>query len=854
MRSCESYKKCGDYRNAVDLLFKNKKYRECIMVMKEYEEERKAPRRKLQPPRSTLSIERIVKEAADTCIRKNEMSLLKGYLSELPFDKQLDYVKKKPGCEEIALEILTDNGRAEEAAEIYMRKKKFLKAASCSKVEATKGVCFLEQARLIHSTAANDDEGISEKDKDSVLHYLQEAVQCLKNDPVNLADCHLMTGFITDNLQDLQCATELYTKCGNYVGALICQKHLWERGELASDIIVESLSKMLYLIGRKSSEKMKMLQVYFGIEKVALNDGDLHFRVNDTKLRLHFSWMLCQKSQHKDLQKHFESQNEKEGNLCIISATFPIANAIVDKLMDLYERELQSNAICFHFLQRVPHQDCQLKHGFPNFNTIQGRCNAYSAILQMHGLLRERMAAILKHDKLREHVKEFKSLTRFNEKIMVETCHSFYMDLMCFTQYLSKDQCSGMHLAKSLPAMHFVKDQIMWCIEKMWKDAGDERRYSDMNLFLEVFTMSSYAGVRFVQYEVDNIRKEIKQRYIHQELPPKWEMALFNSRESIYETFHTLFMDSREWMHDEGDLIEFLHVLLRRGFALVLRNDVPLPTVTNSLMLLELCLSLCLISLCHTNQNAEIYIPEYYLEGIEFWSGSYGSCFKSKYTAFDSIQYVSSSKGSSLAKSLALFILKLVSRQKFRRLDLFGQAFGNTESLQGDPKYRANAERFLIFVLVLLSNHRLYSEDSSSAKPIISQLRKYDRKKRQAPGFILDALNSASRINAPEDPITVVNMILQQSKRALLRLNWEVVCKRYIPEVADEEKAKTETSPHNEEKIPNMDSKIPVVVHRPQDGVMVLSEDDAINSKHNSTAVDQNESRNYFHQSSKGLI
>jgi len=69
-------------------------------------------------------------------------------------------------------------------------------------------------------------------------------------------------------------------------------------------------------------------------------------------------------------------------------------------------REVKDLYVCLQSLQGVAHENCQLQHGSPSFNTIQRRCNAYFAILQIHGLLRERMAAILKHDKLREHVKE----------------------------------------------------------------------------------------------------------------------------------------------------------------------------------------------------------------------------------------------------------------------------------------------------------------------------------------------------------------------------------------------------------------------------------------------------------------
>ena len=856
LRACESYKKCGDYRYAADILYKDEKYRECIAVMKEYEKERSVSRKRLQPPRSTLSIERIVKEAADMCVKRKDMSLLKEYLSELPVEKQLDYVKKKPGCEEIALEILIDNDRAEEAAEIYMRKGKFLKAASCSELYATKGACFLEQARLIYSIGPNEDEVVSEEVKESILHYVNKSLLYLKSDSLDLADCRLMIGVITDSLQDLKCAADIYSKLGNYVGALLCQKHLWEMGEIASDVLVESLSKMLLLIGRISSNKMKMLQAHFGIEKAATIDGDVYFRINEAKSQLHLGWLLCSDAHIRELWRHFENQSEEEGNFFIISATFPIANSIVARLMDIYETELQSNDICLQFFQGVMHNNCQLQHGFPSYKTVQSRCNAYSAILQIHGLLRKRMTEILKHSKLREHVKQFESLTRFNEDIMLNTCHSFYMDLIFFTQYLSRDQCSGMHLVKSLPEMQIVKDQIQWCIEKMWRDAGDEKRFSDTDLFLEIFTMSSYAGIRFVQYVVDNIHDEIKQRYRYLTFPPMNELAFKNKEEIRYETFHMMFMDSRLWMHDEGDLIEFLHAVLRRGLGLVLNRDVPLPSVTNSLLLLEYSISLCLISLSRTNRNADINLPEFYIEGIQFWSGSYESSFKSNYSALASVQYVSFYRGKNRVKKLMIFMLDLLTGKKYPRFDLFHQCLNDTNCLQRDPIYRANVERFLILVLVLLSNHRLYSDDPSSARPLVMQLRKYDSMKRQAPGFILNALNSAARINSPKDAVKVMERLLMQSNRLLVTCNWRTIRKAYMLVVEKDEKPKRVVKFQTEEKPPRFATKEPTIVQHEEDDSLVLQEKESedSNPQPKSDLGAQDEDDNYFLQESEGLI
>ena len=818
--------------------------------MKEFGQLRRFSHRRFQPPRSTLNIEGIVKEAADICVKRRDFTLLKEYMGELAIEKRLDYLRKKPGCEDVALEILIEIGRAEEAAEMYMRKGNYLKAASCTKVEVTKGICFLEQARML---SIEEAAGPVQSSDHPALHYVLQAIPCLQNDAGNLADCYYMMWVVTGAVQWVNHAVKEFTKCGNYVGLLLSNNILWNQGVLTSDVIVESLAKMLHQIGRRSAETVKMLQVYFGIEKETTKDGDVFFRINVAKLRLHFEWLGCGDIPWTDVRRHFDNHEEEEGNCCILSTALPIADKIVQKLRDVYNTELEKTEICYQFLQIVPHENCRLRHVFPNADTIQDRCNAYFAVMQMHGLLRERMAPIMKEKRLAARARWFESLTGNSDAIMIDTCHSFYHEVIGFTRYLNTKDCRGVQLASSLPEMTFVKNQITWCITKIWEAAGEYGRYSDVNLFLEVFTLSAYAGQHFFQIEVDNIRQEIKERYKSLKEPPKYELGLYNKREFRFETFHTMFMDSKQWLHDEGCLIESIHVLLRRGLFMVLRKDVPLPSLAHSVTLIEFCLSLCLVSLSRTNRNFEIYMPEFYMESIQFWSGSYQSFFNGKYSALESIDYVAFIRGNSMVKSLMVVIVELVSATKFRNFNLFQEAFANTDLLKQDASHRATSERFLILVLVILSNHRLFSDNPLSARPLINQLRKYASMNRQAPGFLLGALISASRVNTPEDAMTVVGKILKQSGRDLSKWTWKTLHNDYFTtRIAEEEKPKVIPKPQREEKeVLHSKAEVkPTVLQRPKDDKMPLQEsreaDNSFDTDIDLNADAHDEKNNYF--------
>lgn len=815
-------------------------------MMKLYEKKRLVSTGRLQPPRSTLSIEAIVKEAADGCVRKRNFSLLKEYLSELPMEAQLDYLRKKPGCEDMALEVLIQAGREEEAAEIYMHKENYLKAASCSKVDRTKGVCYLEHARLMWS----NEDTMAEKE-DSIVQFLEQAIPYLKEDPANLADCFFMLGHFKKNLQYMIDAKDQFEQCNNFVGALLCCNRLWQEGELTSDIIVAYVAKTLRQLGLKSSQTMKQLQFFFGIEKVLMNNADVFFRINKAKLRLHSDWLKCSNSK---LQKYFQKNEEEDGNYCILGAAFPIADEIIKALMQTYKEQLDNTAVCYDFLQQVPHQYCKLQHMVPNAELIKERLNAYFAIIQLHGMLRQHMAPIMRMKTLAAKAREFPSLIMCNIDLMTDTCNSFYQDLTGFTRYLSQNDITGMQLSKLLPDMSYVKDQIIWCLQQMWNRAGEDGKFSDVNLFLKVYNLSVYTSSSYVQDEVDSIMDEIKERYKHDKGPRKDEVGIYNSKEKRYETFHTIFMEGKQWMHEEGWLVESFHSLLRKGMGTVLKRDVPLPSLANSVILLEFCLSQCLLALSRLNRNSIVCMPEFYVEGIQFHSETYKSCFGADYSALENIFYINFYRERSQVQLFVSIIQDLISGVRYRAFDLFQEAFQNVASLKHDTGHRADAERFLILVLVLLSNHRIFSNDPASARPVLDQLRKHARPNMEVPGFLFKALDSASRINSPEDAKLVVGKILVQSGQKMCSLNWEKVHKHYIPRGRKHMKPQVAPRFQKEEKGPE-----PVVLQRTKNDAVPFEEAPKIDGKPNDVDVivvqsedETNGDDNYFAATTEG--
>ena len=789
MKASECYEKVGDYRSATDILYKNERFRECISVFKRYEAQRSSGHRRfLQPPRSTLNPEKVVKEAAEICIKKRDFESLKGFLTELPLEKQLEYLKRKRGCEDVALEVLVENGRAEDAARIYMNKGKYLKAASCTKDDKTKGICLLEHARQLYL----DNSGQVELERGSiqvntVVHYLKNSIPLLATDHANLADAYFLIGTITDDTKSIVEATKSYRKAFIAIGALICDQILLDKGEIDTAEIFETLSRT-YQQGGNLVASMKnavMLQRFFGIEKVT-EKGDIHYRINDQKLLYRLQMLKTSDVEGSDLKTHFDNLDENTGNALITRSILQLTDEVATRLMEVYTAELNRSTICQGYLRGIKHDNCTLLHQIPNEELAQKKFNAYFCIMQLQAPVRQFAKMIQKNNILTEDVMRFKSLQSCRESgtEMIDTCNAFYTDLIEYTRYLKRTEFQGLQLARSLPQMSYVKDQILWCIGALWERADEEGRYGDVNLFLKVFHISSFVGLSFVQDQIDAMKEGLLGRYGGLRSAPGNEACVFERKQfgTDYHTFHTIFNDSKLWLHDEGALIESIHHLLRRAIPVTLgrSKNIPPPSLTNMVMLLEFNISLCIVSLSrtHKSRNAGIYMPSFYIEGLQFWSGIYDDCNRTKYAAIDSIKYVDLWDGHKLVINLIKVAINLILKKKFEKLDMFREAFG-----AGGILLQAS-ERFLVLVLVLLTNYNLYSlnNDATIANEFVVQLKRFAEQSKHIPGRLPQALQLAANIKKPEDAYRVLKFILEDSGNEVVYCTWKSFLNMQFPQ------------------------------------------------------------------------
>ena len=778
------------------MLYRNERYGECICMMKKFQEQWKTDERLIKPPRSTLSIEKIVMVAADNCIKRMDTTQLKEYLSELPTAKQLDYVRKKPGCKEVAIDILMRAGRNEEVAEIYFHEEEYLKAADCTKTMKTKGLCYLEQAQLLYN---NKDGKTAISADDSVLHWVELAIPLLKEYPAGLADCYILKSRTTECLDYINDARTAFIISNNHIAVFFCDYQLWSNDRLCSDVIMGSLSKMLHHIGRTPNEMMKLLHTLLGIEKVVINNADEFFRINEPRFKFHLSWLNCEEI--AAIRDHFQERNAKAGNACILRTIFALADEVIKKLVEIFETELQRNEICYNFLQGIHHENCPLRHYIPDAKAMQLRFNALFSTLQMQGMLRERKASILKDKYLNAEAMRFAAFTMYKNRDMTDTCHSFYLELTYSTRYLTKVNFTGVQLAKSLPEMNHVKGQIQWCINEMWKAAGEEGRLGDFNLFLKIFTLSVYAGIKLVQYEVDKMQEDIQKRYKFMK-PPSSKLSVCSFPQGNYETLHSIFMRGKNLMHKSGNLVGSMHHLLRRVFPLVESKDVQPMTLANFLQLLEFSLYLCLVSLSNANIRSAVLVPEFYAEGAEFWSETYTSCFHGEFSAVNCAQKVPPNM-KPLVKQLVNRILSFVKDccTDEKNYDPYQMAFAETNSLMYDARQRATAERFLILLLVLMCNLPTYSEINISKLPICSKLQECAKNIGEFHGSLMKSIRSASQIRHLKDARRCLKEILERSNQKLIDLKQVALHHQEAPASKKHKKSKSNEMPPKEEKV-----------------------------------------------------
>ncbi|XP_065066054.1 uncharacterized protein LOC135691969 [Rhopilema esculentum] len=790
VKASECYEVIGDYRSAADILYKKEKYQECIQVLKRFETKRSNNNGMvLKPPRSTLSVEKVVKEAADICAKKRDFDNLKGYLKELPLESQLEYLRRKRGCRDIELEVLIENGRGEEAAEIYIQNGEHLKAADCSKEDTTRGICYLEQARSIWNDIGQAiSANLQQQKYKQVKQFVDYAVNYLPKDDTNLADCHFLNGLVSeDRSKSLIEAADVYRKNDNNIGVLLCHGLLLEEGKIDSDVIIESLDKMFRQlanihVSKKAAEVFKLVQQFFGIVKVARDGATFEFRVNKSKIQ--FRLQILGSPAELEAIKWFDNLDEENGTLDLISALFLYVEDIAAKLFQFYESELERLSFCSQFLQGTSHANCQMMHLIPDGEFAQQRLNLYFSLIQLQGLIRKHITSLVKSKYLESKVNNHQWLSMYNAEMeMVKTCKELYQEIIALYKYLNVSKFTGLQLVNSLPDMPFVKEQIQWCLKMMFR--GD-KKYKDVNIFLETFTMSNFARLNFIQYEVDAISEDIKQRY--KETVPIDEPGLRNNREHRIECFHTIFMESWQWLHSEGALIESIHYLLRRALPLLVTKHVIMPTLKNCLSLLEFSLTLSLISLCRTSSTNRkrtwIYIPAFYIEGLQFWCGIYESCNKPNYSVWDSIEYVSVQKGRSYVISLVKWLIDFILTTKSGKLDLFSQAFGRTSVESGD------SQQFLILVLVLLANEELISSIENGYRDVAKLEEGLKSLWRKLMSVTSNAETTEDRVTislknaalcSQDNAYKLLSETTEKFGSELMNFNWRMICDLYTP-------------------------------------------------------------------------
>eukprot|EP00794_Sanderia_malayensis_P005798 gene5798-6495_t len=781
-QAAECYVKYGDFRNAVDLLFNKEMFSGCIDVLKRYDIDKTLLHPvHLRPPRSTITLTKVAIKAADLYWKRQQIENMKSVLGVLKLDDQLSYLSK-PECEKVLIQVLIDNGRLEDAARIHIDKGRYLDAAALTQDKKTKGLCHLEYARMLYRNWIEKPSGNLDNTDNSLVIVgkypcpdpLINAVEtCVKllHDSSYYAEACEMEGFINACSASSRRAVKCYTEVEDHFSCLICNTFLFEIGEGDTSIFASNINKVYHIVcllaQEVNLENAKLLRVcrkLFGIE----GNKESGFVVNLNKLQYRLCLLDIKLNIAKQLKAAFSNKGSaKAGNYQLTMLILGFVDKLSSKLRNIYEQELASEKTCQNYINGVAHIECYQKHQIPDSNCIQRRLNAFFAIIQLDGVTRtfiQRKNGLTKQDL--QHLNYLKNYS-FDE-CMVAVCRAFYNEFISYTYYLSPDNLTGALLSSCLPSMLFLKEQILWYTSHIWESAEDTKKFGDINLFLEISVLSNFISVGYSQTIVDKIKEKIFDRYSNMFLPQN-EGAIFNKRIGCIQTFHTLFAESKDWLHTEGCLIESIHCLIRRTIRIPLGNSktLPLPDLLNVILLLEFNIALCFISLSFLSprKNLNVILPDFYFEGIEFWSGLYTK-YQDSYTAIDSIEWVSE-EGKNLITALVDEMVYLMIGEKFEKLNMFKMALSK-ECMQ-----LQSGQRFFVLVLVVLANSHLFSLSSANHGKIVDKIRHFANVNVNGEDYLSGALQQCVAIKDGKDASKELKCFLENQGKDIVHCNWE---------------------------------------------------------------------------------
>ncbi|XP_078254047.1 TPR and ankyrin repeat-containing protein 1-like isoform X2 [Rhinoraja longicauda] len=641
-QSMMCYEQLGQFKLALKMLCCGELYEEAAWALLRYEvivHEKKEPHTKLP-----YSVDQFRLEAAAKYLRENKPAEMMEALSLLDLEDQLAFLKSKNRLPQAA-ELLKSRGRAEEAAILMRGHGKLQEAAKLSNKKEFQAECLVAAARV--ALLKQSKEEIGPMDKRNIQEMLDEAIALLKikKEPSShFGEAMLLNGLLNEEAILIGKAFDIFVYKNNGAGAMESLFYLMQKDHKASSCFEQSLTCLELLVKLKKAldnpqnnaekEMVKACYAFFGVVPVDAkycrfpqHEGVWFFQIDIdlAKLDKQDGFYQCEMKKTKIvLQKHLLLR------LCDFAEKIKSAGLNVPD-------------VCPKFICGLPctSQSCQDYHRTLKRHEAKSSLEAKLYLTVLNGILLEAKHFWPSND-FPEVEKIDDILTENQYALCVSMLNAFYPKHF-HRSIISTNPAACWEVLGLVRKIRYqsFRSVLREYLDYSFKCASVKKRRESTDLWFhaqQVYLLTSdypkiedllskeehaYESERRKNGMVFDVQdKKMKPR------TPKGRLGMLPT-DKLHLCIFRLLIISMKNFFESSDPERCIHNFYRFMNVLVKRCVDPLiPSIANTVTVLELQFVLCCSVLMHLGQNVVVCLPRSFIALLHYWNFMFKGQFK----------------------------------------------------------------------------------------------------------------------------------------------------------------------------------------------------------------------------------
>ena len=773
----------NNYRDAIEILCSAGRIEEALNAMERFKILSSSVdlegRQGIIPPKVTRTVERMRHQLADKHFREGNKEKMEEVLQHLPSTNDRITFLRKRGCVIEAARAMGEDGRRNEAASLLRNEGMFQEAVKYSSDPTFTADCLLLQARTTMNT--NDTQAILRMALDKYQKYQNQRGQ---------AEALLMLGRLSNDVEKIQDASELFCMCKNFYGQaesvaeLLRATHSPPETSSQQDIIqaLEGLLGLITLLyqpaGQHSKPERKEVQIceeHFGLFTTDSEQTRVYYCKRGGRFSRVDPQFIERHSSKSEATIETTDAHQKIGKfLTGFSVTF------ADMIKKMLENTLLRNSVCTKETDGSSCDNpasCEYQHEdseelfYNRFHTLLNFVYLNSVVKQfvfeMTGNKNGSDVIPLGFKRFVENHQEFDACQRF---------YNFLFPPSGYRRHLIK----GFHISR-VKAIKAVKRRIFQFAEFLWKEKTKERRRADTDNFLKVSSSlqlirSSKVMLKWICEEENQFKRE-KRKLFNTTMNDLVRNGMVQKKDTgAYESYLHWWEIGKKKLYVSGDVENAAHEIIRSFLTLTAkRSGMIYPSIANTVMIIEYQLTACLAlyaNLC-THHRCPICLPESYLVMVRFWDNVRPNVGKGTFTLYEAVEHNARQERNKVRLLKATcrildYMVRLTCGDVASRFDVLGDALSSDDC----PTYSTSgeAERSLVLFLTMLCN--CGKGISTSVEGIMLKNIFSLKPNPRLPNRIKKAVKEVQEAEGFCDVVAVFDKFLQSRGERLYDLRW----------------------------------------------------------------------------------